>query len=75
MKHFSIGQLFGFALLGLQAYHAQDQPGAGPKIFLDPNEAGQLMGGVLSILAQHAEPAPVPAAIPAAPIVAAQQPA
>ena len=65
MKHFDIGKLFGFALLGLQAFAAQDQPGAGPKIFLDPAVVGQLMGGVLSVLGQHATtPAtPAPAAV------------
>lgn len=58
--HFDIGKLFGLALLGLQAYHAQDQPGAGPSIFLDPANAAQLMSGVLSILQQNAiQPAPV----------------
>ncbi len=59
-NHFDLGKILGLALLGLQAYSAQDQPGAGPKIFLDPNVTAQLMAGVLSIL--HTAPAVPPVA-------------
>ncbi len=60
MKHFDIGKLLGFVLLGLQAYDAQDQPGSGPKIFLQPAVASQLIGGVLQVLGQHADAPPAP---------------
>ncbi len=65
MKHFDLGKLFGLALLGLQAYHAQDQPGAGPSIFLDPNVAAQFMGGVLQVLAHPTVTAAIPPQQPA----------
>jgi len=55
MKHFDLGKLLGFVLLGLQAYSEQDQPGAGPKIFLNPAVTSQLIGGVIHVLSQQVD--------------------
>lgn len=49
--HFNLGQLFGFALLGLQAYAEQNQPGSGPSIFLQPGVVASYMQGVAAVLA------------------------
>lgn len=53
-KHFDLGKILGLALLGLSAYHTQDEAG-GPKIFLDPANSSQLIAGVISVLGKHAE--------------------
>lgn len=56
--HFSLGQLFGLALLGLEAYSQQNQPGGGPSIFLNPSVTASYMQGVAAVLAaQYPAPA------------------
>lgn len=58
--HFSLGQLFGYALLGLAAYQQQDAPNSGgPSIFLQPTVLGQYLSGVLSIANQQPTTPPV----------------
>jgi hypothetical protein len=60
--HFSLGQIFTTALLGLAAYEAVQTGGA--SIFLNPTVTGQFMQGIISILHPSQPPAVIPAATP-----------
>lgn len=56
--HFSLGQFFALALLGLEAYHQQDTAPGGISVLLDPANTIQYLNGVLSILRPPAPPPP-----------------
>lgn len=52
--HFNLGQIFGFALLGLEAY-SQVNASGGPSIFLSPAVTESYMQGVATVLAAKSQ--------------------
>jgi hypothetical protein len=66
MAKFSLGQFLGLALLGLEAYSEQNQPGSGgPAVFLNPTVTAPILQDVLTIFSANGGTVPTAPTTPA----------